>query len=150
MTAAAPHDHLELRAVAERYASGIDRRDAELFVSAFHPDGRLAIHDPGDSAEPVSVVVGHEALRTLTERIARYERTFHHLGNARYEVDGDSAIGEVYCVAHHLTRDRERTDNVMYIRYQDRYRRADDGSWRISERRLVVDWTDAQLVRPRS
>lgn len=149
MTLVDPSIQLELRAVAERYASGIDRRDAALVVSAFHADGRLSIHDPDESDDPTAVIVGHDRLAQMTERIARYDKTFHLIGNTRYEVSGDTASGEVYCVAHHLTRGDEPTDYVMYIRYEDEYRRGSDGAWRITTRRLFVDWTDLQPVTRR-
>jgi SnoaL-like domain len=146
VSAVDPSIQLELRAVAERYASGVDRRDAALIVSAFHADGRLSIHDPAESEQPTAVIVGHDQLGQMAERIARFDRTFHLLGNSRYEVSGDTASGEVYCIAHHLTRDGEPTDYVMYIRYQDEYRRSGDSRWRITARRLFVDWTDVQPV----
>jgi hypothetical protein len=142
-----PRDELALRGLAERYASAVDRRDRELFLSVFHPDARLLIHNPAESEEPTSQLVGHPELAGVTERIGKYDRTYHLLGNSRFEVSGDTARGEVYCVAHHLTRaSGGDTDDVMYIRYQDDARRGADGVWRIAERRLRVDWTDRQPV----
>ena len=36
--------------------------------------------------------------------LEQYDQTFHFVGNTRYEIDATHATGEVYCLAHHLTR----------------------------------------------
>ncbi len=131
----------ELFDLSVRYAAGADRRDADLLVSAFVGDGRLRRYDPADAAEPASDRRGHAALREVPGLLSRYASTFHHLGQARYEVDGDTATGEVYCMARHLTADDPPSVHVMHIRYADRYRRV-DGKWGIEDRRVLVDWTE--------
>ena len=139
-------DQLALRALAERYAAGVDRRDRALFLSAFHADGVLVLLDYGDPTQVRATRKGHDELGDVTELITRYDKTFHFIGNARYDVDGDTATGEVYCVAHHLTTDRHGgTDYVMMIRYLDTYSRR-DGRWGIEERRLVTDWTELRTA----
>ena len=68
------------------------------------------------------------------------------MGNARYELDGDRATGEVCGMAHHLTPDRHGgTDFVMLIRYLDTYERR-RGRWAISERHVLTDWTEVRTA----
>jgi hypothetical protein len=142
-------DQLALRSLAESYASGVDRRDRDTFLSAFHPDGVLVLLDHKNPTQVTATRSGHGELADVTELIARYDTTFHFIGNARYEIDGDRATGEVYCLAHHLTPDRHGgTDYVMLIRYQDTYSRR-DGRWGIDERRLVTDWTELRTANRR-
>jgi len=131
----------ELYDLSARYAAGADRRDAALFVSAFLPEGRLRRYEPGEASEPASDRSGHEALAAVPGLLARYDRTFHHLGQARYAVDGDDATGEVYCLAHHVTAGDPAEVHVMHIRYADRYRRV-EGRWGIADRRVLVDWSE--------
>jgi hypothetical protein len=70
----------------------------------------------------------------------------HMLGQSMYEQDGDRATGEVYCLAHHLDPALNGPSNyVMYMRYEDRYRRV-DGQWRIETRRVNIDWTDRRIA----
>jgi ketosteroid isomerase-like protein len=143
-------DRLAIHDLAYRYAAGVDRRDKDLFLSAFHPDATLTIvrNDP-DGADQVVVRRGHGELSTIPELITRYDKTFHFVGNHHCVVSGDEATGEVYCTAHHLTSEpRGGTDHVMLIRYQDTYRRGSDGQWLIGSRRLVVDWTERHPVPP--
>ena len=94
---------------------------------------------------------GHASLAKIIERIARFDRTYHLIGNSRYDLTDDAATGEVYCVAHHVPGDAAAgaeprpngvpTSYVMYIRYRDEYVRA-DGEWRIRDRQVLVDFTE--------
>jgi hypothetical protein len=133
-----------LRAAAVRYAMGVDRRDPELFLSALHPQARLRVQGTDFEA------VGHEQLAAVVDRMKAYDKTFHFVGNTLYDVDvnvdgsvggggrgDDTASGEVYGLAHHLSGGK---DQVMVVRWRDTYRR-DGGDWRISDRTVVVDWT---------
>ncbi len=140
-TGSVPAMTAELYDLAARYAAGADRNDAELFVSAFLPHGRLRRFDPADAPQPASDRSGHQSLAEVPGLLGRYARTFHHLGQARYEVDEETATGEVYCLAHHLTTDDPPVVQVMHIRYRDRYRRV-DGRWGIEDRCVLVDWSE--------
>jgi len=140
-------DYLSLRSLAESYARGADRRDSDLFAGVFAPDAVLLVFNPSDAEEPTGQRRGDEELRAVPDLLARYACTYHFLGNMTYDVEGDEATGEVYCTAHHLSRGADGdTDLVMMIRYRDRYRRLAHG-WRITERRVLVDWTELRPVR---
>jgi hypothetical protein len=127
------------------YARAVDGRDATRFVSVFDPDATLRISATGDASTVVRTIRGHAELTAVPGALDRYERTFHLLGQASYERDGDRANGEVYCVAHHLTVHGDRAeDRIMYIRYADEYRADRAGLWRIVDRLLQVDWTETR------
>jgi hypothetical protein len=142
-------DRLAIQDLAYRYAAGVDRRDEDLLLSAFHPDATLTIVRSGpDGKEKVSVLTGHRELRAITRLIARYAKTFHFVGNHRCDIVGDVANGEVYCTAHHFEAGSEgEADYVMLIRYLDVYRRDAAAQWLIASRRLVVDRTETHMVR---
>jgi hypothetical protein len=126
------------------YASAADQRDRDRFLGVFAPDARLTVCRPGPDAVP-RTITGHDELASIPTSLARFERTFHLLGQAGYEGEGDRATGEVYCVAHHLTRDAAgTTDTVMFIRYADEYRADASGAWRIADRRVQIDWTETR------
>jgi len=78
--------------------------------------------------------------------LRQFATTFHFVGNHLIDVTGDDATGEVYCEAHHLSA--EGADHVMFIRYQDRYRR-DGERWRLAERETFVEWMEerAPVIR---
>jgi uncharacterized protein (TIGR02246 family) len=136
-------DRVALRDLVDAYARGVDRREPEAVAALFTEDGRLAIYE-GDpnTVEPARVRNGRHEIATALAGLSRYAVTTHFLGQQRVDLCSDSATGETYCIAHHLTdADGRRHDHVLSIRYLDRYVRTADG-WRIEERRLAIDWTD--------
>ena len=141
----------ELRSLAEQYARSVDRRDdVDAFVALFLADATITIHDPSESTEPREIR-GAERLARIPDVIQRYPKTFHMLGQSTYSIGDGEATGEVYCIAHHLTADQHGgTDYVMFIRYEDTYRRDPEGAWKFAQRRLRVDWTETRAVNPPS
>jgi hypothetical protein len=82
--------------------------------------------------------------------VTGFFRTFHHVGGAVF-APGDepgTASGRVHCLAHHYDRTGNGpVDLVMMIRYHDHYRK--DGQWRITERRVAIEWTELHAAHPR-
>lgn len=134
-------DRVALRYLVEGYAHGCDTRDADVLRACFADGATLTVHWSGRDATTMTFPEGAEH---IARNLARYDRTLHVVGNHRAEVDGDDATGIVYCFAHHITG---TDDHVMAIRYHDTYRRTPDG-WRITERHLHEDWTEARTVTP--
>jgi hypothetical protein len=127
-------DRLALRHLVDSYAIGCDRRDIDVLRAVFVDGGTNTVHwldrDPTSMTAPAD-------LERIPTGLARYDQTFHFVGNHRVSVDGDSASGDTYCIAHHLTG---KDDFVMHIRYEDTYVRTADG-WRIKTRDLHLLWT---------
>lgn len=129
-------DLLLLRQLADRYADAVDRRDAEAFASLFGQEGSLTLPPDGPT-------LTGDGVRAALDPLAVYDRTFHHVGAAVFDVDGDKASGRVQCSAHHYERTHNGPiDLVMFIVYHDEYRRAGDG-WLFSSRVVDVRWTEA-------
>ncbi|ONH24668.1 hypothetical protein BL253_29645 [Pseudofrankia asymbiotica] len=137
-----PADRLALRDLVESYAAAADARDEELFVSLFADDAVLQVRY-ADLDEPATTVTGAAAMAVIPRALrARYPETFHLVGNHRCQVDGNSAVGETYCEAHHLhlDADGEPADLRMVIRYADAYVRGGDGVWRFARRTVNARW----------
>jgi uncharacterized protein (TIGR02246 family) len=135
-------DRVELRALVDRYAVAADSRDREGFAGVFTADGVLAV-GPGGG------LVGPDAIPAPLDYLdAHYTHTMHLVGNHDVVLDGDTATGTVYCLAHHLSvRGGEMIDSCMGLRYFDRYVRTDDG-WRIAHRSTSVDWQEDRPASP--
>lgn len=130
-------DYNAIRDIPLLYARAVDRRDFPLFQEFCTDD--CVIFGPQFRFEGVEQVM---AGMTAVEN---YKLTFHVVHNHLLTVDGDQAIGEVYCVASHLYDLQEGEATVERkldwgIRYMDRYRRLDN-RWCLSERELILDWT---------
>ena len=124
-----------------RYCRGIDRRDAALVLSAFHPD---AVDNHTGPVEPVA----ERFPRVLTAPTA-VKGTSHNLTNVRIEVDGEVAHSESYLLAHHRIEDADgEVDWLLGARYVDRFERR-GGRWLIAHRTVVFDFDRFDPVRPR-
>ena len=123
----------EIHDALMRYCRGIDRCDADLVRSAYHPD---SYDDHGhwkgngwDFAEFIAADI-----RTRTSR------TTHAVANVLIELAGDRAWVESYVFAY-LWGAEPDTDvlDVFAGRYVDRFERR-DGAWLIADRQVVHDW----------
>ncbi|WP_250005049.1 nuclear transport factor 2 family protein [Actinoplanes sp. M2I2] len=143
-------DRLALRELVDAYARHADRRDPHRQAEVFTEDGRVTLFD-GDPAlrAPIQLVQGRDNLIQAFESLmTRYAVTTYLNGQSTVAVDGESATGETYCLAHHLyERDGVRTLLIMAIRYLDTFVRTGRG-WLIADRRLVIDWTDERPSAP--
>ena len=135
-------DRERLRALVDAYATACDNRDGGAFASLFAPDATLTIYQPFES-EPLVTLEGADAMPGAIAPLSQYRATLHLMANHSADVDGDSASGETYCLAHHLrpTDDGGVEDLVMMIRYGDRYAR-DGERWRFTHRDVRILWTE--------
>ena len=132
-------DRVALRDLVQAYAEGCDTRNAALLRSCFTDVATLTVHWVDRDATTMTFPAGADQ---IPAGLARYDLTFHVIGNHRVELDGDQATGSTYCFAHHVTG---TDDHVMAIRYEDTYRRDGDG-WKIVERHLRHLWNEATTV----
>jgi ketosteroid isomerase-like protein len=123
-------DKQEIREAVMVYSRGVDRRDAELIESTYHPD---AVDDHGDMKSS-----GAELAAFVTA--GEQPQMMHFIGNHLSEVDGDRAISETYFISF-LTVELhdEPATRTRAGRYLDRWERR-DGAWKIVHRMVVDDW----------
>jgi ketosteroid isomerase-like protein len=140
-------DRQELTDLVGEYARGCDRRDFDAVAALFVDDGVLVTNrrEPG-SARPREHR-GRVEIATGLRGLERYEATMHFVGQQRIAIDGDTAVGETYCLARHTYHgdDGRSRVRVLAIRYQDAFRR-DGIRWRFEQRRLAVDWEEDHLL----
>jgi hypothetical protein len=128
-------DKDEIRDVLMRYARGVDRGEAELIASCYHPDAvddHGGIELTGSQAGPL--FAGHR------KASASGATGQHFMGNISIDVQGDVAYTESYFVSY-LIVDRDGAEHTRFrgARYLDRFERR-DGAWRIAYRVVVDDW----------
>jgi len=126
-------DRLALRELFDAYAHCADRRDAEGQMALFAPDARFAVYMSGEGSEPTYVLDGREALSPVFADLNQYDVTTHFNGQSTVTLDGDTAAGECYTIAHHLsTVDGERKIMIASLRYLDTYSKV-GGAWYFGE-----------------
>ena len=145
-------DKQEIYDVIVRYCRAIDRRDANLLASCFHPD---ALDDHHGTPIPTS-----EFLAILVADRWQAARTsdMHFIGNVLIEVEGDVAYSEAYCIGYLTLAPMEQGmlwvggpeyysppvsakayHRSLGLRYIDRFERR-NGKWKIAYRFVVEDW----------
>lgn len=145
----AGRDLAALRQLVDAYADAVDRRDGARLQALFAPDAEVRVQ--ADGGGPVESSWRGPGLGGLLDTLLPYQRTFHHVGGAVFEIDasGREARGWTHCIAHHYERSRGGpTDLVMMIRYQDRFGRDTEGGWRIADRQVIIDWTELHPAHP--
>ncbi len=125
-------DKLACTELVAQVARAIDRRDADLLASIFHPD---ATDDHGLFSGTAA-----EFIEWVMPLLATMKQTQHVIGQSLIEVAGDRAAGESYFIAHH-TLPGPDGDVFMVAagRYLDTFERR-NGVWKILRRHAVYDW----------
>ncbi|WP_353227333.1 nuclear transport factor 2 family protein [Novosphingobium sp.] len=130
-----------LRAAAETYAWGADRRDKAAW--------RAVMTDDVEIVGPGFAITGLEANLGSIDHLAHaFVATRHVVHDIDAVIDGDTARGETRSTAEHRIAGTDGTDTLLVwaIRYQDTWRR-DGAEWRFARRELVVDWEELRTVR---
>lgn len=121
--------------LVHKLARAIDRCDADLVRSVFHPD---ATDDHGMFKGTAA-----DFVPWVMEVLAGMRRTQHVIGNVLVEVDGNNARGEAYFIAHHCLPGADGAGDTFMVaagRYLDRFEKR-AGEWRIAHRGAVYDWS---------
>ena len=138
---------LAIRELVEAYAHCADRRDANGQMSLFTADTRFVVYMNPKDATPSQELHSREALAPVFAELNKYETTTHFLGQSTiFTLREDSATGEAYCLAHHVTLEGgKRRLMLASLRYLDTFVK-NDGSWLFAERRLYVDWMEERAL----
>lgn len=131
-------DHIAIQQLMYRYARCADHKDYAGFAEVFCEDAMFDFSG--------RVVTPRPAIQDMMQALEKYTRTLHQVHNTLYEVKGDTATGETYCLASHLFEDGGYTMKIdMGITYQDRLRRTPVG-WRIELRKFNLLWSQTSVV----
>ena len=124
-------DKEDIREVLMRYARGIDRHDAELASSAYHPG---AVDDHG------AFIGTGDGLVEFANRVhaGHWVQHQHYISNLTIDLDGDIAHCESYFIA--TLKRRDGVVDVSGGRYVDRMERK-QGKWAIAARACLVEWS---------
>src|ERR1700757_3811698 len=97
-------DRLAIRELVEAYAHCADRRDAKGQMALFAEDTHFVVYMDAKAAKPSQELHSREALAPVFADLNRYAATMLFVGQSTIlSLTADRAIGEAYCMAHHLT-----------------------------------------------
>jgi len=123
----------DIQEVLARYARGVDRADAELLKSCYHPDA-IEEHGGNYTGNAFAYVDG------AVPRIRLMGAMQHLLGSSHIDFDGDVAWVETYLWTFaRFAANGGSMDTFTGGRLIDRFERR-HGQWKIAHRRTVFDW----------
>jgi 3-phenylpropionate/cinnamic acid dioxygenase small subunit len=127
-------DREQIVEVLNRYCRGVDRRNWDMMLSAFHED---ALDEHGEVNGTAADLV-----EWTKKRHGRVLQSMHALTNISVlAADRDRAWTESYCTVHQtMSRGNERPPAFLSIgcRYIDLFERR--AEWRIARRHVRYDW----------
>ena len=112
------------------WCRGIDRLDAALVSSVYHPDAV-------DERPGFTLHGGEAGARTIPRLRDTTTATLHSISNELVTVRGDQADSECHFVARNLYTDGTMAESCG--RYLDRFERR-NGEWKIAHRRVILEW----------
>ena len=122
---------LQIKAALDSYALGVDIRDMDRFLSAWHEDAVM------EENQPPTVLTGHREISEFIEAAWKQFKVLNHFTmNHVVEFDGGKATGLGHAAAMMV-----RADDVYITaaaEFYDTYERR-DGVWRISRRRVEIN-----------
>jgi ketosteroid isomerase-like protein len=134
-------DKEAIRDALMRYCRGVDRLDADIITSVYHPDA----FDDHAGRQFTGETVGEGIVDWMTEIM---DTTSHNITNSNIEVHGDTAGSESYTTSMHLqTVDGEQHMLLALARYVDRFEKR-NGEWKIINRVVVPDFTGWVEMEP--
>jgi hypothetical protein len=140
-------DRLAVRELVEAYAHCADRRDANGQMSLFTADTHFVVFMNAKDSKPTWELRSRDALAPVFADLNKYDATTHFVGQSTiFSLTDDKAVGEAYCLAHHVTvAEGKRRLMIASLRYLDTFVKQ-DGAWLFAERRLYVDWTEERAI----
>jgi hypothetical protein len=127
----------DIARILHTYCRAIDRRDAELLTSVYHPG---AVDDHGGAFCGTS----DDYVTWVMDHLLNFVSSMHSLHNILIDVDlgSDAARTESYCIAHHVRAGDgdELIMDVFACRYLDQFEKRPDTGWRIAHRVVVREW----------
>jgi NAD(P)-dependent dehydrogenase (short-subunit alcohol dehydrogenase family)/ketosteroid isomerase-like protein len=137
-------DRLAIRELVDAYAYCADRRDAAGQMALFAEDADFVVYMDSRAPVPTQHLRGRHALAPVFDTLNAYQATTHFNGQSTTVLDGDTASGITYCLAHHVKVDGSaRTLMIASIRYLDTFVKH-GGAWLFAQRKLMVDWTETR------
>ena len=136
-------DRLAIRDLVDAYARSADRRDADGQMALFTENTHFIVYMNAKDPTPSMELHSRDDLPGVFADLNKCDATTHFVGQSTlFTLTEDRAVGETYCLAHHVTIDGGgRRLMLASLRYLDTFVKA-NGAWLFAERRLYVDWQE--------
>jgi hypothetical protein len=143
-------DWIALLDLVTRYSRALDSKDYDLLKTVFSSDC-LMTYDFSDLGVPGEVLTyrSAEAIADDTRKIHAPLRTLHQNGNYYFDIDGNDAIGRVYCDLYQVRPADKDPVGVHRLGWYDDVYATRDGRWFIKERHWKPTWNEGKWIGDR-
>jgi hypothetical protein len=142
-----PEEQLAVSDVLLRFASGLDRKDEEMFRAVFAADAVLDFSPGGQTLGlDFPAIEGRDAIVPGILGAVGGLLTSHSVSNVRVAVTGDTAVVDALVEAQHVALPGRERHLLLKNRYDVRLRR-ESGAWLLT--RVTIDtlwWTGAPAL----
>jgi len=128
-------DRMDITATSLSYATGIDMRDRDLYLSCFTEELEIDFSSMG--MEGPARVKAEEWVDQAFGLVGGFQSTQHIITNHVITLEGDEATCVAYLQAQHFNPDNMLTVGGYYT---NRLVRTPEG-WKISKLKLTSTWT---------
>lgn len=128
-------DRMEITDVINRYATGVDLRDWDLFGAIF--DDEVLIDFESFDKTPARKMTRDEWVAAVRSLLPGFDSTQHVLTNHVFQMEKEKGVITVYMKAEHFFDG----DSITLGGYYTHTLRHNGSNWRITATKLTVTWS---------
>ena len=132
------YDRMEIIDTINRYATSVDTRDWDLFLTCYTDEMNADMVSVGFS-EPIDMPA-KEFLEIIKGAVDPFESTQHLISNHVIDIDGDNATCVCYLQAQHFSQDDTGAHAVLIGGYYSNSLIRTLAGWRIDKYKVVKTW----------
>jgi 3-phenylpropionate/cinnamic acid dioxygenase small subunit len=132
------YDRMEIMDTQNRYATSVDLRDWDLFLSCYTEEMIADMVSVGFE-EPLTMS-SKDFRAIIQQAVSPFDSTQHLLSNFVIDVDGDSATCVCYLQAQHFSEDDTGAHSVLIGGYYSNSLIRTPAGWRINKYKVVKTW----------
>ena len=132
------YDRMEIIDTINRYATSVDTRDWDLFLTCYTDEMNADMVSIGFS-EPMDMPA-REFLEIIKGAVDPFESTQHIISNHVIDIDGDNATCVCYLQAQHFRQDDTGAHALLIGGYYANSLIRTPAGWRINKYKVVKTW----------
>jgi len=132
------YDRMEIIDTINRYATSVDTRDWDLFLTCY-TDEMVADMVSVGFDKPMTMKA-QEFLEIIRQAVSPFDSTQHLISNHVIDIDGDSATCVCYLQAQHFSQDVTGAHAVLIGGYYSNSLVRTSAGWRIDKYKVVKTW----------
>jgi 3-phenylpropionate/cinnamic acid dioxygenase small subunit len=135
------YDRMEIMDTLNRYATSVDTRDWDLFLTCYTDEMVVDMVSVGFQ-EPMTMRA-EDFLSIIRQAVLPFDSTQHLLSNHVIHIDGDRATCVCYLQAQHFREDDDGAHSLLIGGYYDNRLVRTPAGWRIDKYKVVKTWMKA-------